>query len=286
MATHYETLGVSENASIDDIKKAYRKLAMKYHPDQNQGNQDAEAKFKEISVAYDAISTPEKKADYDRKRTMQHDHGNWSFNFTSGGHPDLEDILNQMFNTHGFAKGHRAPNRNRDVNLSMEITLEDAFNGKSVPVKFRTPGGRDGEIMANIPAGIDSGIRVRYQGQGENSNMSAPPGDLYIQVIVKDHPIFQRQANDLHSIIEVDAISAIVGTKHRMKCIDEKTIDIVIPAGTQSGAYFRVVGQGMPLKSSKMRGDLILHVKIKVPTILSSDQLDQLAKIQKERGLE
>ncbi|MBY0378877.1 MAG: DnaJ domain-containing protein, partial [Burkholderiales bacterium] len=213
MATHYETLGVPETASLDDIKKAYKKLAMQYHPDQNQGSKESEAKFKEISVAYDEISTQEKREAYDRKRSGRQD--NWSFNF-AGGHPDLEDLLNQMFRQQGFGNFHRSPPRNRDVNLGLEITLEEAFHGKSTPLKYKTPAGRDVEVIANIPAGIESGVRVRYQGQGENSNQSAPAGDLYIQVLIKEHPIFQRQGHDLHSIIEVDAISAIVGTKHRM----------------------------------------------------------------------
>ena len=286
MSTHYETLGISESAGIDEIKKAYRGLAKKYHPDQNQNNAEAENKFKEISNAYSILSDENKRKEYDNARLNPGVHS-WSFGTNTGGiPPEFDDIINQIFRQHGFANIHRQHQRNRDVNLTMDITLEEAFNGKSTLIKYTTPSGLEKEIMANIPAGIESGVRVRFQGNGEQTNKSISAGDLYINVIVQDHPIFKREGNNLHSIIHIDAISAILGTKYRMKCIDDKLIDVVIPPGTQAGSFFRVDGEGMKIRSGNYRGDLILHVKILIPVDLDEKIRNNLIDIQKSRGID
>ena len=286
MSTHYETLGVSESASADEIKKAYRKLAKMHHPDVNKGDLVSEAKFKEISAAYDILSSDQKRQEYDLGLKNPGGSQNWGFNMGGGGMPpDLEEMLNQMFKQQGHPGFHRAPQKNRDVTINMTVTLEEAFKGKSAPIKFKTPAGREIELLANVPAGVDTGLRVRYQGQGENINSALPAGDLYVQIIVVNHPLFERHGNDLHTIAEIDSISAIVGTKHRITCIDDNVIDVAIPANTQPGAFFRVPGKGMIERGGSIRGDMILHIKLVTPINLSQDHLKILTEIQKSRGI-
>jgi curved DNA-binding protein len=288
MSTHYETLGVSESASADDIKNAYRKLAMQWHPDRNNGNVEAEAKFKEINSAYEILSDQSKRTVYDQERRSagQNFGGggmNWNVHFGNGS---FDDIISQMFAHHGFNFSHQ-PARNRDINLAMNIGLEDAFNGKQVPIQFNTNSGRRVELVINIPPGVDSGVKIRYQGQGDHSNTAIPPGDLYIQINIVDHPIFQRKGANLETSISVDAIGATIGTKHRITGIDGQQIEIKIPAGTAVGSRLKVTGKGMPVRANATeRGDIIAVIAVTVPTNLSQQQLDVLHQMQLARGLD
>ena len=292
MATHYETLGVAQTATADEIKSAYRKLAMQWHPDRNQGNPEATAKFKEISAAYETLSDDNKRREYDFHQ--QHPQGfgpqvggmHFNFGSTPFGPGGLDDFVSQIFGQHGFG-GFRQPPRNRDVNLNMQVSLEDVYYGKQVPIQFNTPGGRRVELVIDIPKGIDNGTRIRYQGQGDHDNPSMPPGDLYITIQVSDHPIFQRNDTTLGCTIKIDAISAILGTKHTMNTINGSKINITIPAGTQQGDNLRVQGAGMPRRQNPNGfGDLIVNVEIVVPTTLSSNLIDKLREIQSVRGLD
>jgi curved DNA-binding protein len=292
MATHYETLGVAPNATPDEIKSAYRKLAMQWHPDRNAGNAEATAKFKDISAAYETLSDDNKRRDYDFQQ--QHPQGfgpqvgGMHFNF--GGNPfgpgGLDDFVSQIFGQHGF--GHfRQPPRNRDVNLTMNVSLEDVYHGKQIPIHFSTPGGRRVELVIDIPRGIDTGTRIRYQGQGDHDNPNMPPGDLYINIQVSDHPTFTRIENTLECEIKVDAISAILGTKHTLSTINGSKITLTIPSGTQPGTKLRVHGAGMPIRQNvNSFGDLIVRVEILTPTNLPQTVIDQLRAVQTGRGLD
>lgn len=283
MPTHYETLGVAENASQDDIKKAFRKLAMQYHPDVNHGNAAAEAKFKEINEAYDTIGNPAKRQEYDNRRNFT---GNpWSFNMNMNAGPGgLDDFINQFFGQHGFHNARQqAHPKNRDVTLSLTISLEDAYNGKSLPVQYNTPSGRRVDLMVNLPAGVEPGTRIRYQGQGDHANTNISPGDLYISIIINDHPIYERHGHDLHTRTTIDSISAIVGSKKRITCIDGQQLDLTIPTGTQPGTFFRIPGKGMPVRNQKDRkGDLFVHANIQTPTELTTEQLETLRQISEQ----
>lgn len=276
MTTHYETLGVAETATQEEIKKAFRKLAMQYHPDKNQGNAESEAKFKEINAAYDIIGDADKRQNYDNQRKFGHQQ--WSFN--GGGPTNFDDIINQFFSQHGF-NVNRQQTRNRDVSLSLTISLEDAYFGKNMPVQYNTPSGRKVDLNVNIPPGVDNGIRMRYQGQGDHANTSIPPGDLYIQLIVHDHNTFDRHGNDLHTKVKVDALGAMVGCKKRLVCIDGQQIDLTIPAGTQHATFFRVQGKGMPIRNQpNSKGDLFVHTEIVIPTGLTQDQINSLKTLK------
>jgi len=294
MTTYYDILGVPSSATPDEIKSAYRKLAMQWHPDRNQDNAEATAKFKDINAAYETLIDNNKRREYD----FQQQHGNqtgpdvggmhWNVNFN--GHPfgpgGLDDFVSQIFGQHGF--GHfRQPPRNRDVNLSMQISLEDAYNGRQTPINFSTPSGRRVELVIDIPRGIDTGTRIRYTGQGDHDNSSMPPGDLYISVVIADHHIFSRNGNNLECVAKIDAISAIIGTKYKLTSINGSEISISIPAGTQPGTRLRISGAGMPFRGkTDTFGDLILKVEISIPNKLTDEILQQLQSIQKTRGVD
>lgn len=286
MPSHYQTLGVAETASPDEIKKAYRKLAMEWHPDRNPGNKAAEERFKEITSAYETLSDPAKRDEYDLSlRQPSGSPFGGSFHWT--GPANMDDILSEMLSRAGFGQFRRQPDRNRDVSLNLTISLEDAFNGKQAPLQIGTPSGRMVDLMLTIPPGVESGTRIRYQGQGDHANTSLPPGDLYILVSVAEHHRFKRSGATIEISEPIDAIDAIVGTKRKITCIDGSNIEVNVPAGTQANTRLRVPGKGMPVKpSSTERGDMFITVDLQVPRGLSPGIMETLVSIQKDRGLD
>lgn len=293
MPTHYETLGVAETASAEEIKSAYRKLAMKWHPDKNPNNKDAEDRFKNISSAYETLGDPVRRQEYDQQRTNPF-HGqapggmHWNVNVNGNpfGPGGLDEFVAQFFGQNGFT-GFRQPARNRDVNLAMNISLEDCYNGKKTPIQFTTPSGRRVDLVIDIPRGVDQGTKIRYSGQGDHVNTSMPPGDLYIQLVIADHDRFVRNGNNLEHLAKIDAISAIVGTKYNLFAIDGHQISVTIPPGTEPGTKLRVQGQGMPMRDRVGAfGDLIIHVELTLPTNLAQDCMDLLRQIQSARGVD
>ena len=294
MATLYETLGVAATASGDEIKAAYRKMAMQWHPDRNQSDPAAEAKFKEISAAYETLSDDNRRREYDFGQQHQQHRGpppggmHWHMNVN--GHPfgmgGMDDFVSQIFAQAGFGNFHQ-PQRNRDVNLNMNITLDDVYHGRQTPIAFMTPGGRRVDLVIDIPHGIESGMRIRYPGQGEQNQPSLPPGDLYITMMVSDHPTFSRSGNNLECNIKVDAISAMLGTKHNIITLNQSQISITVPPGTQTGTKLRISGSGMPLRENpKAFGDLMVTVDITVPTGLAEQVKSLLKDIQTIRGVD
>lgn len=275
MEDYYDTLGVAETATQEEIKSAYRKLAMQYHPDRNPGNASAEEQFKKINAAYAAVGEPDARAQYDQMRKFGGQQGNpfgqGGFEFNFGFGHDINDIINQFFGQAGFAQAHARPQRNRDFSFNLHLSLEEAFTGKQTPVQFNV-NGQDYNLNVTIPAGIDNGTRIRYQGHGDKSIPNVPPGDLYIQVLVLEHPRFKRNGPHLFSEIVIDALDAIVGCDLDFVCIDGQSIKISVPPGTQPGHVVRLRERGMPTRASgNPRGDCNIVVHVKVPTDLSDE---------------
>jgi DnaJ-class molecular chaperone len=284
MASHYETLGVDKSATSDEIKSAYRKLAMQWHPDRHKGDKMAEEKFKEINEAYETLFDEQKRQMYD----LGGDPGQQFQNHGFGGFGmNPEDIIQEMLRRHGFTTYRNQPQQNRDITMQMTINLEDAYQGKKVPIEFVTPSGRKITIEIDIPAGVEEGVKIRYQGNGDQSNQSLPPGDLYVIIIIADHPVFTRHGSMLETLIKVDAITAIIGGKIKVKCINESFIDVYIPAGTQPFSKIRVARQGMPLHPGlKDYGDMLVVIEVRIPNNLTSSQIKMLKTIQTERDLD
>ncbi|MCR4399049.1 MAG: molecular chaperone DnaJ, partial [Firmicutes bacterium] len=359
----YEVLGVSRDASQEDIKKAYRQLAKKYHPDANPNDPTAQDKFKEINEAYEVLSDPEKRAAYDRFGHARpgsgaagapgdFDFGPFGSPFGGGGFGGIGDIFDMFFGTGSHAAQRRGPSRGADLQYDLQVTLEEAASGadKDVeivgwepcrtcggtgarpgtrPVTCRVCGGTGqvqsvqetllGRIMTSrtcdhcrgtgqmvespceecrgrgrvrrrrtvtvkVPAGVDTGLRLRLAGEGEPGERGGPRGDLFVNITVKPHPIFERRDDDLHCEATLAFVQAALGDEIEVPTLDGKAV-LRIPEGTQPGAVFRLRGKGMPRLRGPGRGDLHVHVTISVPTRLTDREkelLIQFSKLQAE----
>lgn len=301
---YYQVLGVDKNSSGDDIKRAYRKLARKYHPDVNPGDKTAENRFKEINEAYEVLTDPEKRAKYDRLgsswRAYQQsgagggfDWGQWA---NAGGGVDLNDILNNA-RTQGNAAGFSdffeaifgnmgrnpratAPRQGQNYTQQIEITLEEAFKGTSRILRI---GGR--RIEVKIPRGAKSGTKVRVRGEGGPGENGGTKGDLYLEIVVAPHLTFERVGNDIYTELPVDLYTAILGGEAIVPTFKGK-VKLKIPAETQSGRTFRLRGQGMPhLKQPDERGDLYAKVVVQLPQDLSDEEIELFEELADMRGL-
>ena len=343
----YELLGVSRDADGATIKSAYRKLAMKHHPDRNPGCTESENTFKAVSAAYECLKDPQKRAAYDR---FGHEAFTQGMQGGGGhGHPgadfgDIGDIFETIFGS-AFGGGGRAqPRRGADLRYDMELTLEEAFDGKSTEIEIEvsrscetchgsgaTPGTQkrtcnlcsgqgkvrakqgffvverpcpnchgDGEIITSpcrdcrgegqvdvpqkieidIPPGVDTGTRIRLSGKGEAGPRGAAPGDLYIFVHVKQHPIFVREGTTLATRVPISFTKAALGGSIDIPGLDGEEITLEIPAGIQSGRQLRQRGAGMPILQGRGRGDMVVEIAVETPTKLSKQQREILEQFR------
>ena len=346
----YEILGVPKNASDEDIKKSYRKLAMKFHPDRNQGEaaKAAEEKFKEAKEAYEMLSDPQKRTAYD-----QYGHAGVDPNMRQGGMGDgfsggfaeaFGDIFGDMFNQ-GRARGAggRQVYRGSDLSYAMEVTLEEAAKGKDAQIRIpswdscetcRGSGAKPGTqvkscascngagvvqmrqgffsvqqtcphcqgsgkvipepcttcmgqgrikrqktLEVKIPAGIDDGMRIRSAGNGEPGTNGGPAGDLYIEIRMRKHEIFERDGDDLHCNVPISMVTAALGGEIEVPTLTGKAA-IDIPEGTQSGKQFRLRGMGIKGVRSSYPGDLYCHITVETPVKLSEHQRKLLRELE------
>lgn len=298
---YYKILGVSRNASADEIRKAYRKLAMKVHPDRNPGDKQAEERFKDINEAYQVLNDPKKRAHYDQLGSAYSswqqrggqggfDWGQWTGSGMPGGvHVEYGD-LGDMFGGEGLfseffrtifggagATGARraasqqtASRRMPAYQQSLELTLDEAYHGATRVIS--TNGKRK---QVKIPPGVRTGSKVRVAGAGPNG------GDLYLVVKMKDDHRFTRKGNNLHTTAKVDVFTALLGGEADVHTLTGK-VKLTIPPGTQPGQVFRVAGRGMPaLKNPDRKGNLFVELKVKIPRSLTSKQKKLLAEASK-----
>lgn len=267
---YYQTLGVTKTASQDEIKKAYRKLAMKYHPDKGGDEQ----KFKEISVAYDTLSDPQKRSQYDQ---MMMGGPRVQFN-NMGDFADLNDLFGGMFSTHfgpGFAGfNQQRQRRNRDLNIRCTISFKDSFTGKELEASYPLPNGKRETVVINVPPGIETGQTIQYRGLGDHSFPDMPRGNLNVTVIVSPDPKFSRRGDDICTIVEIDAIEAMIGCVKEVETIDNKRLQIKIRPGIEHGGEYSATGMGFQNPRMRRTGNFIIVVAVKVP-VISDDKLKQ-----------
>ena len=275
MTTHYDTLGVPEAASPDDIKAAYKKLAKEFHPDLNPGRPEAETRFKDISAAYDTLKDEGKRAAYDaEQRQPARTASGFEYNFSREPWGDTGDIFRDM------QEEILRRQMNRDIHLSHMITLEDAFHGYEKETSYRVAGAGLRTIRLKIPAGIEHGNRVRFSGAGVQQDPRRPAGDLYVTIGIQPHPAFRREGRDLIVQTKVDAIDAMLGCDIDLQGIDGHSLKLTVPAGVQSGQMLRLKGQGMPVIKSGERGDLFVEMHVTVPRGLSEGQRQLLRRVR------
>jgi curved DNA-binding protein len=289
---YYQALGVSKGSSLDDIKKAFRKLAVKYHPDKNPGDKEAEEKFKEINEAYAVLSDPEKKAQYDRFGSSGfHQRYSQEDIFRGFDVGDIfkdmglgnEDVFSRIFGA-GMGGGHRRGfhynvGRQPGENFTMElkISFRDAFTGGEKRVSFKRNGKRE-DLMVKIPAGIETGSKLRIPGKGGEGQRGGDPGDLLLTIQVAGDPHFAREGNDVIVEKQVRFTEAALGTTMDVETLDG-TKRIKVPAGIQPGTRIRLKGLGFPIREQTWRGDFYVRVGVSVPEQLTSAQRELLQQL-------
>jgi curved DNA-binding protein len=286
MATkdYYDMLGVPKNANDEEIKRAYRKLAMKFHPDRNPNKKDAEERFKEINEAYAVLSDKEKRKQYDtfgaegfHQRFSQEDifrgfdfdeilsglfggRGRREFKFGGRGGFDFGDLFGRQS---GHQDMSRMPQRGEDILYEIVISLEEAAYGGEKRISYRKDGKVE-EVSVKIPRGIPSGKKLRLAGKGMEGRRGGPPGDLYLQVSIKDHSVFTREGDDLMVEKEINFSEAVLGTTIEVPTL-EGTKKVKVPSGTQSHTKMRLKGLGLPHFQGEGKGDEYVKVVVKVP---------------------
>lgn len=291
---YYKLLGVNKNASKDEMKKAFRKLAMKYHPDKNKDDKAAEEKFKKINEAYAVLSNDEKRKQYDMfgaegfsRRFSQEDifRGfNFSDVFREFGFGDMSggDIFSGLFGGRrrsGGRGGFGRQNFNRPgqqhqpqaAETELHIGLEDAVLGAKKRVSLDT--GRGTEVLdINIPRGIETGKKLRLRGKGPLDPLSGQRGDLLCKITIDPHPVFKQKGRDLIMEKPVKLTDMVLGGKIRVTTIDHKEIDLKVPAGSQNGCMLRIKGKGLPASGSSPDGNLLIKLQARLPSDLSERQ--------------
>ena len=280
---YYEVLGLQKGASEGDVKGAYRKLALKFHPDRNPGDRQAEERFKEISEAYAVLSDVEKRKQYDQFGSDGF-HQRFSQEDIFRGF-DINDLLREMGfggavrGGFSFGRGSRGPQRGEDLAMEVNVTLREAALGGEKRVGFQHGGQRE-DLSIKIPAGIEDGAQLRLKGKGSAGAGGGPAGDLYLTVRVGGDPVFTRDGDDLVVERLIRFSEAALGTS-----LDVPTLDtpkrIKVPAGVQSGTKIRLKGCGITHRGGSGKGDLYVKIEVKVPELVTGEQrmlLEQLAQ--------
>jgi len=263
---YYDILGVNKSASDVEIKKAFKEKSMKYHPDRPGGNEE---QFKKVNEAYSTLKDPQKRAEYDNPTQRM------NFNETFGG--DFQDIFSQMFG------GMHRRQRNKDILCTAQIDLVDVIKGKHMDIEYQLPTGTKQTAKVNIPPGIESNVTMRYQGLGDNSFHQLPRGDLLIKIIVNSPRGWARDGFNLLTYVEVDAFDAMLGTKRTIRTLEDKTLQLTIPAGTQPDQIFSITDHGILDYRNGRRGSIYVKIKINVPKLDDNAPQDVLKYIKEAK---
>lgn len=269
---YYDILGVNQEASQDDIKKAYKKLAMTHHPDRGGDNK----KFQEISQAYDTLSDPQKKSHYDAELNG---FGNPFGNMQGQGFPNFGEMFGFHFGP-GFAQHTRR--KNRDLSIRISITFKQSYIGTQIEARYPTPNGKSKTVVIDVPPGIQSGQIIRYGGLGDETNPKLPPGDLNVTVMVETDPEWERRGDDLCKILQISILEAMTGCTKQIECLDGISIPINIRPGVTHGTEFASNGRGFKNINTNRIGSLIIIINIVIPRVTDTNLIKKLETIYAE----
>jgi DnaJ-class molecular chaperone len=279
MKDYYQVLGVPVTADEAAIKSAYRKLAKENHPDTNPNNKEAEARFKEVGEAYDVLKDANKRSQYDAQRTGGF-RPNPNFHWSNQPRPevDIEEILKDIRRSRN---PYPEDARNRDIVLNYTITLEESYTGREAEISYNLPNKETQSIKIKIPAGIQDGIRLRFQGKGDDSMSNVKAGDLYVKINVMPHTTFTRMGHHLVANVNIGYLDALLGTEVEIPTIEGGKIKMRVPAGIHPGQSLRAAGKGMPLGDGR-RGDMMVEIAF-TPEKLDEEDRQAIEAIRAKR---
>jgi curved DNA-binding protein len=296
---YYKILGVDKSASPEEIKKSYRKLALKYHPDHNEGDKSAEAKFKDLNEAYAVLRDPEKKQQYDmfgaegfQNRFSQEDIFRdfdlgsifKEFGFGRGGRNQgsYSRIFGNGYGSRGFDGFQNRQQRlkGQDLIYELPMTLEELLQPTSKTITYQL-NGRQEQVSVKVPPGIKGGQKLRLQGKGQPGPNGGPPGDLYVQIKETPHPLFRRENADLYLKKKIRFSQAVLGADIEVPTLEKKVLKLKIPAGTQNNAKFRLKNFGLPIYNGSGKGNAYVEINIDVPKELTEKQKELVASLAK-----
>ena len=306
---YYKILGVDKSATKEEISKAFRKLALKYHPDKNPNNKAAEEKFKEITEAHEVLSDPEKRKKYDTLGANWNQYqtsgggfedffsqfggrrgGGTTFEYSGdfgdmfGGSSGFSDFFDSLFGQRGgrgtdFYGAQRGKEKGQDFEATLYISLEEAYNGASKEVLIN-----EKKLRIKIDPGTKDGSKLRLKDQGSASRSGIVSGDLYLTIKIQKHPFYEIDGDDLYFDLIIDLYTAVLGGKKKVKLINGKTINIDIPKGTDSGKLFRIGNFGLSKQGNgSNRGNLFVRIKIETPKDLSKKESELFKELSKLR---
>jgi curved DNA-binding protein len=267
MKDYYNILGVDASASEDQIRQAYKRLAMQHHPDRGG---DA-ARFQEIQEAYSTLTDPNRRAQWEQQQAFQDNAGNFSFQFNFG--PDINDIFRGF---HGPFGHFRQQQKNRDLRTTIVLDMASTLDAQIKHVNIKHQDGSTNTVQINIPRGVQTNMQMRFPGYGDNSNKTVPPGDLYVDFKINPAQGFSQNGINLHKKCMINCIDAMLGHSVSITGLDGRTFDLNIPRGTQPGTQFRIPNNGLWDINHPVRGDLFVEIMVEVPNVISQEQFQRL----------
>jgi DnaJ-class molecular chaperone len=277
----YKTLGVNRNASETEIKKAYKKQAMKHHPDKGGDS----AQFQKLNEAYDTLKDPQKKSYYDRfgSTPNANQSGNRSYEYRTDDFPqDIGDVFNQFFGGGSpFGRRQQQPRKNRDIIIEAQIELEDVLKGKELVASYRLTNGREQSVNLSLPKGIANNSTIKFPSLGDDLQKHLPRGDLLVRVKIRPHTKYSRDGVNLHCIERVNVFDLMLGTKHTITTLEGRNLAISIPKGTQPGTVLSISEQGLPTRGGR-RGNIYLTIQADIPSVSKTEWVETLTRIRNE----
>lgn len=281
---YYSVLGVTKGASEDEIKKAYRKLAMQYHPDKNPGNKKAEEKFKEVTEAYDVLSDPKKRANYDQFGDSEFIKG--PYQGSEGPRPEFHDVFGDIFSELFKGAGPKKPSKGADLRYTLRITLEEAAQGTEKIIHYmRQRNGHTAEakLSVKVPAGVRHEQKLRLAQEGDDLGPGTQAGDLFIVIDIQEHPLFKLDGDDIVLELPITFVQALLGAEVEIPTLTSKIL-VKIPPGSTTGTVLRIKNKGFPTVGGFGAGDMRVKLVVDTPTKVTETERKLIMELGKSLG--